>query len=103
MKVFYWSPYLSHVATITAVVNSAIALRKYSKNMIDISRACTMAALSRTESRGGHTREDHPVPDKGKWSHTTNVIWMENNEIKIKQEDLKQPPEEFEKLLDRSK
>ena len=73
------------------------------ENMIDISRACTMAALSRTESRGGHTREDHPVPDKGKWSHTTNVIWMENNEIKIKQEDLKQPPEEFEKLLDRSK
>ncbi len=73
------------------------------KNMIDISKACTMAALSRTESRGGHTREDHPVPDKGKWSHTTNVIWMENDEIKIRQEDLKQPPEEFEKLLDRSK
>ena len=73
------------------------------KNMIDISKACTMAALARTESRGGHTREDHPVPDKGKWSHTTNVIWMENNEIKIKQEELIQPPEEFEKLLDRSK
>ncbi len=73
------------------------------KNMIDISEACTMAALARTESRGGHTREDYPVPDKGKWSHTTNVIWMEDGKIKIRQEDLTQPPEELEKLLDRSK
>ena len=37
MKIFYWSPYLSHVATITAVLNSAIALKKYSKENIDIS------------------------------------------------------------------
>lgn len=37
MKVFYWSPYLSHVATITAVINSSISLKKYSKNLIDIS------------------------------------------------------------------
>ncbi len=37
MKVFYWSPYLSHVATITAVLNSAISLKKYSKNLIDVS------------------------------------------------------------------
>ncbi len=37
MKVFYWSPYLSHVATITAVLNSTLALKKYSKKNIDIS------------------------------------------------------------------
>jgi len=73
------------------------------KNMIDISKACTLAALTRTESRGGHTREDYPVPDKGKWSHTTNVIWMENGEVEIRQEELEQPPTDLEKLLDRSK
>ena len=73
------------------------------KNMIDISKACTLAALTRTESRGGHTREDYPEPDKGKWSHTTNVIWMEEGEVKIRQEELKQPPLELEKLLDRYK
>ena len=28
-KFFYWCPYLSHVATITNVINSAISLRKY--------------------------------------------------------------------------
>ena len=70
-------------------------------NMIDISRACTLAANARTESRGGHTRLDYPVPDAGMWSHTTNVIWMINGEMKIRQEELQQPPHELEKLLDR--
>jgi len=73
------------------------------KNMVDVSKACTLAALKRTESRGGHTREDFPTPDTGKWSHTTLVIWMENGEVKIREEDIEQPPAELEKLLDRSK
>ena len=30
-SVYYWSPYLTHVATIKAVINSAITLKKYSK------------------------------------------------------------------------
>ena len=30
-KVFYWCPYLSDVATITNVINSAISLKKYKK------------------------------------------------------------------------
>ena len=72
-------------------------------NMVDISTACALAALTRTESRGGHTRDDFPDPDTGKWSHTTNVVWMEDGEVKIRQEELDQPPEELEKLLDRSK
>tara|TARA_X000001036_G_scaffold323742_1_gene302187 strand:+ start:1166 stop:2989 length:1824 start_codon:yes stop_codon:yes gene_type:complete len=73
------------------------------QNMVDISTACTLAALTRTESRGGHTRDDYPVPDTGMWSHTTNVIWKDGTEIKIRQEELSQPPEELEILLDRSK
>jgi succinate dehydrogenase / fumarate reductase flavoprotein subunit len=73
------------------------------QNMVDISSACTLAALTRTESRGGHTRDDFPEPDTGMWSHTTNVVWKEGAEIKIRQEELSQPPEELEELLDRSK
>jgi len=65
--------------------------------------ASELAALTRTESRGGHTRDDFPEPDTGKWSHTINVIWMEDSEVKIRQEEIDQPPEELEKLLDRSK
>ena len=30
-KIFYWSPYLSNVATIRNVVNSAYSLIKYDK------------------------------------------------------------------------
>ena len=33
------------------------------QNMILVSRCIAMAALERTESRGGHTREDHPRMD----------------------------------------
>jgi len=73
------------------------------KNMVDISHACTLAALTRTESRGGHTRDDFPVPDTGMWSHTTNVISKDGDSITIRQEELEQPPEELEQLLDRSK
>jgi succinate dehydrogenase / fumarate reductase flavoprotein subunit len=73
------------------------------ENMVDVSSACTLAALTRTESRGGHTRDDYPEPDTGMWSHTTNVIWKEGTELKIRQEELSQPPEDLEELLDRSK
>ena len=33
------------------------------QNMVLVSRCVAMAALERTESRGGHTREDHPAMD----------------------------------------
>jgi succinate dehydrogenase / fumarate reductase flavoprotein subunit len=72
-------------------------------NMVDISTACALAALTRTESRGGHTREDHPEPDNGMWSHTTNVIRKIDGDIVINQEELIQPPAELEELLDRVK
>jgi glycosyltransferase involved in cell wall biosynthesis len=37
MKIFYWSPHTSHVATIRAVLNSAISLNKYGNNEYDVS------------------------------------------------------------------
>jgi succinate dehydrogenase / fumarate reductase flavoprotein subunit len=33
------------------------------RNMLDVSECVAKAALERTESRGGHTREDHPTMD----------------------------------------
>ena len=73
------------------------------ENMLIISRACALAALTREESRGGHTRDDFPVPDSGMWSHTINIIRLEHGEISIRQQEIDQPPPELEALLDRSK
>lgn len=39
--------------------------------LLDIAEATVASALARTESRGGHYREDHPKRDDGKWlKHT---------------------------------
>ena len=35
MRIYYWCPYIGKVATIKAVKNSALALNKYSRSMID--------------------------------------------------------------------
>ncbi|MGH3794446.1 MAG: fumarate reductase/succinate dehydrogenase flavoprotein subunit [Pseudonocardiaceae bacterium] len=42
------------------------------RNMLAVSECVTRAALERTESRGGHTREDHPVLDP-EWRHVLLV------------------------------
>ncbi|MGW6401094.1 fumarate reductase/succinate dehydrogenase flavoprotein subunit [Streptomyces sp. NPDC055134] len=39
------------------------------RNMLLVSECIARAALERTESRGGHTREDHPTMDRG-WRRT---------------------------------
>ncbi|MDR6979376.1 succinate dehydrogenase / fumarate reductase flavoprotein subunit [Streptomyces sp. 3330] len=38
------------------------------RNMLLVSECVARAALARTESRGGHTREDHPTMDRA-WRH----------------------------------
>ena len=57
------------------------------KNMVDISTAATLAALTREESRGGHTRDDFPGEIEA-WGTILNIIYMENGEIKVRQEDV---------------
>jgi len=58
------------------------------KNMVDISYAATLAAVTREESRGGHTRDDFPVPDDDYWGKTLNIIYMDDGEIKVRQEPI---------------
>ena len=36
INIFYWSPHLSNVATITNVINSANSLRKYNKSLFHV-------------------------------------------------------------------
>jgi succinate dehydrogenase flavoprotein subunit len=47
------------------------------RNMLLVSRCIAMAALERTESRGGHTREDHPKMDP-LWRKLNLVLALES-------------------------
>ena len=49
-----------------------------------------MAALAREESRGGHTLDDFPGHEDEYWGKTLNICWMENEEIKIRQEPVEE-------------
>jgi succinate dehydrogenase / fumarate reductase flavoprotein subunit len=52
------------------------------RNMLVISRAVAMAALERTESRGGHTREDHPKMDP-EWRQVNLVVALEGDTVTL--------------------
>ncbi len=51
-------------------------------NMLDVAELVTVCALNRTESRGGHTREDYPDRDDKNWLKHT-LACKENGKIKI--------------------
>lgn len=68
------------------------------KNMLDISEAVTRAALERTESRGGHTREDFPDTDK-EWGQVNCIVRQNRDGIHVTREPLPQMPAELEELL----
>ena len=68
-------------------------------NMADISTVAALAALTREESRGGHTRDDFPTPEDDHWGKTVNVIWMENGEMKIRQEPVEEMRDDLKDAL----
>jgi len=68
-------------------------------NMADISQVATLAAITREESRGGHTRDDFPTPEDDYWGKTLNIIWMEDGEIKIRQEPIEPMREDLQAAL----
>jgi len=68
------------------------------KNMLDISEAVARAALERTESRGGHTREDHPNSED-EWGKVNNIVRQTDSGIEVFREPLPEVPNELKQLL----
>jgi succinate dehydrogenase / fumarate reductase flavoprotein subunit len=69
------------------------------RSLLTVSEAITLAALERKESRGGHTRADHPKPDSH-FARVNVVIRQSNGRMTVTQEPLPQMPDELKKLFE---
>ncbi len=66
--------------------------------LLTLSECLTMGALQRTESRGGHTRDDYPEADD-ELGKVNMVIRRREDELSIDAEPLSQIPDDLEALL----
>ncbi len=69
------------------------------ENMLDVSECVTRSALVRTESRGGHTRDDFPDSD-AEWGKKNNIVRKTDSGIEVRQEPLPSMPDELKQLLE---
>jgi succinate dehydrogenase / fumarate reductase flavoprotein subunit len=67
-------------------------------NLLAISEAVTRSALLRQESRGGHTREDHPKADPV-WGAKNVIARLRDGRLSLTTAPLGQPPAELRPLL----
>jgi succinate dehydrogenase / fumarate reductase flavoprotein subunit len=51
-------------------------------NMLELAEVVTTSAINRTESRGGHAREDYPNRDDKNWLKHS-LIWKQGSKYKI--------------------
>jgi len=51
-------------------------------NLLDLAEVTTVSALARTESRGGHAREDYPKRDDVNWLKHT-LAWVKDGNIRL--------------------
>jgi len=66
--------------------------------MLAIAEVCARAAKERTESRGGHTRSDHPKTDPA-WGTVNVVVRRRDGRLSLEREPLSSPPPELAALL----
>jgi succinate dehydrogenase / fumarate reductase flavoprotein subunit len=66
--------------------------------MLTVSEAVTLSALARQESRGAHSRIDHPALDPV-WGTKNNVIAREGNAMTLRQSPVPEMPGELKQLL----
>jgi succinate dehydrogenase / fumarate reductase flavoprotein subunit len=68
------------------------------KSMLTVSEAVTRSALAREESRGAHSRIDHPNLD-ATWGTLNNAIVRDGSAMTLRQSPVPQLPEELKQLV----
>ncbi len=71
------------------------------RNMLLVSRCIATAALERTESRGGHTREDHPAMDPT-WRGVNLVLALDGGTVTLARQPVPAIRPDLLALFDRS-
>jgi succinate dehydrogenase / fumarate reductase flavoprotein subunit len=68
-------------------------------NMLRVSECIAKAALERTESRGGHTRDDYPATDDS-WGAVNLHCTLDDDTISVRREPLPTMPDELRELFE---
>ncbi len=69
--------------------------------MLTVSESIARAALERTESRGGHTRDDYPATDPF-WGTINLVVSERNGKVTLERKPLPEMPDELKELFEES-
>jgi succinate dehydrogenase / fumarate reductase flavoprotein subunit len=70
-------------------------------NMLLVSESVARAALERTESRGGHTRDDYPITDYDFWGKRNVIVELDTGgHVGVRHQLLPTPPPELAALLE---
>jgi succinate dehydrogenase / fumarate reductase flavoprotein subunit len=70
-------------------------------NMVLVSESVARAALERKESRGGHTRDDHPMTDKDFWGKLNVIVELDKKgQVSVRHQPLPVPPPELAAILE---
>ncbi|MEY2431942.1 MAG: succinate dehydrogenase / fumarate reductase, flavoprotein subunit [Acidimicrobiaceae bacterium] len=69
--------------------------------MLTVSECIAKAALERTESRGGHTRDDYPGPDP-EWGKTNLILTERRGTVHLERKPLPQMPDHLKVLFEES-
>src|SRR4029077_10068900 len=72
------------------------------RNLLTVSEAVTRAALERRESRGAHTRVDHPDSDK-QFGTVNVVVRRRDGKMTVAQEPIPPVPDELRRVLEGEK
>jgi succinate dehydrogenase / fumarate reductase flavoprotein subunit len=68
------------------------------RSLLTVAECSTLSALERKESRGGHTREDHPYTDDT-WGKVNVVLRLRDGRIQVSREPLPEMPAELKALF----